>query len=122
MFTVKIPKVGIVTADTIEALGEAAWRQVHGGNREREYYGCSDVGTDWPVREGNRLIGTLRYNGKFDRTPETVAPREASATMNGTTRRLAGLALVLTALGLMSLPVGFVGAQIGQLAQLVGSL
>jgi hypothetical protein len=68
MFTVKIPKVGIVRAASIEALAEAAWKAVHGGNSQREYYGCSDVGTGWPVKDGNRLIGTMRYNGRFDPT------------------------------------------------------
>jgi hypothetical protein len=66
MFTVKIPKVGIVRAASIPALGEAAWTAVHGGNKDREYYGCSDVGTGWPVKEGNTHIGTMRYNGRFD--------------------------------------------------------
>jgi hypothetical protein len=68
MFTVKIPKVGTVTADTIPALGEAAWTAVHGGNKRGEFYGCSQVGSGWPVKQGNRLIGTMRYNGRFDPT------------------------------------------------------
>ncbi len=70
MYTVQIPKVGTVTAATLEALGEAAWTQVHGGNPQREYYGASDVGARWPVKDGSRTVGTLRYNGKFD----AVAP------------------------------------------------
>jgi hypothetical protein len=67
MFSVKIPKVGVVKAGTLETLGEAAWKAVHtAGNGCGWGYGCSEVGSDWPVKEGAKLIGTLRYNGRFD--------------------------------------------------------
>ena len=67
MFIVKIPKVGKVTAPSIEELGEAAWTAVHTApNGCGTGYGCSEVGSGWPVTCDGSLIGTLRYNGRFD--------------------------------------------------------
>ena len=67
MYSVKIPKVGKVTAATIEALGEAAWTAVHTApNKSGTGYGCSEVGSGWPVKNDAVVIGTLRYNGRFD--------------------------------------------------------
>jgi len=67
VFTVKIPKVGTVSADTLPALGEAAWTAVHGGaDGSGQSYGVSQVGSGWPVTDGARKIGTMRYNGRFD--------------------------------------------------------
>jgi hypothetical protein len=66
MYSVKIPKVGTVTSPTVEELGEAAWTAVHGGNKYGEFYGCSQVGSGWPVKLNGALIGTMRYNGRFD--------------------------------------------------------
>ena len=65
MYTVKIPKVGTVKADTLEALGDAAWKQVHGGNARGEFYGASQVGSKWPVNQDGARIGDLSYNGRF---------------------------------------------------------
>lgn len=65
-FSVKIPRVGRVIAATIEALGDAAWDAVHGNNPKGRSFGCSEVGSGWPVEQDGKRIGSLRYNGKFD--------------------------------------------------------
>ena len=65
--TVKIPKVGTLTASSIEALGNAAWDAVHTApNGYSTGFGCSEVGSNWPVKCDGVKIGTLRYNGRFD--------------------------------------------------------
>ena len=67
MYSVKIPKVGKVMAATLEALGDAAWTAVHTApNGYGTGYGCSEVGSDWPVTCDGARIGSLRYNGRFD--------------------------------------------------------
>jgi hypothetical protein len=67
MFTVKIPKVGKVSADSIQALGDAAWTAVHTApNGYGTGYGASEVGSGWPVTHDGKKVGTLRYNGRFD--------------------------------------------------------
>lgn len=73
-FSVKIPRVGVVRAATVAALGDAAWDAVHGNNASGESFGCSVVGSGWPVKQDGRAIGTLRYNGRFDATPVTSLP------------------------------------------------
>ena len=67
MFTVKIPKVGKVSSESVEALGEAAWSAVHNApNGYGTGYGCSEVGSAWPVTCDGKKVGTMRYNGRFD--------------------------------------------------------
>jgi hypothetical protein len=67
VFSVDIPIVGTVTAESIQVLGEAAWHRVHNApNGYGTGYGASEVGSGWPVKKNGELIGTLRYNGKFD--------------------------------------------------------
>lgn len=73
-FSVKIPKVGIVTAATLEALGNAAWDAVHSAGNGG--YGCSEVGSGWPVKQDGVLVGTLRYNGRFDAALNTTQERK----------------------------------------------
>lgn len=65
MYTVRIPKVGTVSADTLATLGSVAWDAVHTANGGFGY-GVSEVGSGWPVKHDGVLIGTLRYNGRFD--------------------------------------------------------
>jgi hypothetical protein len=67
VFTVEIPIVGTVTADSVHELGDAAWHRVHNApNGRGTGYGASEVGSSWPVKKNGVLIGTMRYNGKFD--------------------------------------------------------
>jgi len=66
MYIVKIPLIGNVSAETIEALGDAAWTAVHGGNKRGEFYGASQVGGNWTVWHNGEPVGSLRYNGRFD--------------------------------------------------------
>ena len=66
MYSVKIPKVGIVEAATLADLGNAAWDRVHGQNPDHYCYGCSEVGSGWTIKQDGKKIGTMRYNGIFD--------------------------------------------------------
>jgi hypothetical protein len=66
-FSVKIPKVGTVSAQSLDALGNAAWDAVHTApNGYGTGFGASEVGSGWPVKCDGVKIGTLRYNGRFD--------------------------------------------------------
>jgi hypothetical protein len=66
-FSVEIPKVGTIKAESLEELGDNAWDAVHSADNGLGVgYGVSDVGSNWPVKKNGVLIGTLRYNGRFD--------------------------------------------------------
>jgi hypothetical protein len=72
MLLVKIPKVGVISAATLETLGDAAWNAVHNApNGYGTGYGCSEVGSGWPVSENGVIIGKMSYNGRF--WPNAVA-------------------------------------------------
>ena len=55
MYTVRIPKVGTVSADTLATLGSVAWDAVHTANGGFGY-GVSEVGSGWPVKHDGVLI------------------------------------------------------------------
>ena len=57
MYTVRIPKVGTVSADTLATLGNVAWVAVHTANGGFGY-GVSEVGSGWSVKHDGVLIGT----------------------------------------------------------------
>jgi hypothetical protein len=66
-FSVEIPKVGTVKAESLEELGDNAWDAVHMAPNSTGYgYGASEIGSGWPVKRNGKPIGTMRYNGKFD--------------------------------------------------------
>ena len=61
-FSVKIPKIGTISADSTEALGEAVWTACHCGLVQ---YGASQIGSRWPVKQDGKTVGALSYNGRF---------------------------------------------------------
>ena len=66
MLKVKIPKVGVISAATMESLSDAAWKAVHNApNGCGTGYGASEVGSNWPVSENGVIIGRMSYNGRF---------------------------------------------------------
>jgi hypothetical protein len=74
VFSVEIPIVGTVTAESLQVLGEAAWHRVHNApNGYGTGYGASEVGSGWPVKKNGVRIGTMRYNGRFDPMPGSAS-------------------------------------------------
>lgn len=59
-YTVKVPKIGIVSAETPEYLSELVRERI-----DEEGYGAREVGGHWLVTHNGKRWGSLSYNGRL---------------------------------------------------------